>query len=178
MLTHGGVVLEKKWTDVVELFVNHIKKMETAGKTDFIMFTIKPERGPVTDKIAVHKSGFRHFYHYAMTEAWNHIKGDDTLAKYMPAFTLSGVPVAGTKLGDVNHKIVIVLNDYDGGMDGAYPDVDLGRVSRLHSAVSHGVLDGVSSLAQGASSLAQGASNVVSQGASALTDILDSRALG
>jgi len=131
------------------------------------MFTIKPERGPVTDKFAVHKSGFRHFYHYAMTEAYNHIKDDAEGKKLMSEFKLNGVPVGGTKLRDVKHKIVIVLNDYDGGMDGDDPDVDLGNLSRMHSAAYHGV-----------SNLAQGASHVISQGASVLGEMAEERALG
>lgn len=173
VLSHAGVVLEKKWTDVVQLFVEHMKKME--GKTDFIMFTLKPERGPLYDKFAYHKSGFRHFYHYAMTEAYNHIKGDTDLAKYMFKFDPDGVPVGGTKLSDVNQKIVIVLNDYDGGINGitGNPDVDL-----LHKAVGRRVYSGLSSLAQGAMHAVQGAGRIASQAASALTEIQDSRALG
>ena len=110
------------WKDVVSTFVTHIDKMKKAAKTDFIMFTIKSERGAVFDKVKLWGSAkFKHVYHYAMTEAVEKIKamGLDP-AHFMKNFQLlhgpAGAPVRGYTVKNLNHKIVIVLNDYDGGM--------------------------------------------------------------
>ena len=121
--THAGVILSSSWKDVVRAFVNHIECMKKAGKTDFIMFTIKVER----DVAFGGGIKFNSMYHYAMAEAVEQI----TEMKLNPSDFMQpyewkkndGAPIGGYTVNDLNHKVAIVLNDYDGGMTSSGPDV-------------------------------------------------------
>jgi len=150
--THGGDLMVKKWTWVIGSFVKHLKKMKAAKKKDFIMFTLKPERGHLTDNVGVGHSAFRHFYHYAMIEAADYIQKRHgvELTDYMVEFLPNGKPVTGTRFSAVQNKIVIVFNDYDGGIvnsvSGANADVDLSTRRAVSRGVS-GIAKSVSGLA-------------------------------